>query len=849
MMEDQKPDPSSAPAVESGEEDNPFNKPDACRACTLFTEPGIVQGWGNRNAKLFYLGEAPGAEEVDAPRHRPERMRPFIGGAGRVRNAILRDASLDKEAIFTTNCVKCRPPNNRLPSDYEITCCARFLIEEIEDVNPNVIVAAGETAFKTLTSKKGISLWRGVPTEGPRLRSAGSDSTLPGSNGEQLPYKVFGTWHPSFVMRVQWNWAFAVHDMVRAKAESAFPEIIRVPIVVNRTASPEADLERLGRDIRERHRFTFDFETTGLHAGSSAIQLCGFVGRPDQGDVFAWTDRVRQFLEELLADPTIEVCGQNILTFDLPYAEDKGVRVSYERVFDTMVAFYLCNSTYGQTPIAEQNAGTYRTRGTEKDLSFIASNHTDIEYWKSRDNYKNDLRSVCGLDCIATDRSAYHERDGLRRELASYGMDDLYWKRVLPVHPILHRMHKRGFKINEELAFQWKMMLHQTAEEKEKVLKEGLGDPFLNLNSPKQLMDILYNKLGLPVQYVQDKKKGLRPTANADAIEHLASLHPDNAILMEIVTIRHLTKMESTYIDPGLETGWLHPHFGVAKAANGRFNGWDPNAQNVPEEMRDIWIPDDPDHVVLSADSSQIEWRNAMALSGDPVGLELLASGVDNHRAVYSETHGVPISDVTDAQRHAAKFIVYGLGYGRGAQSIAEGHGLDLRFVEEFIARFFRRFSVFKEWRDHLVDEVRRTNYLRNPWARRRWWYTRNITEIYNYPASSCAADMMIDELLALDPQLPKGATIRLTVHDEIVCIAHKDVVRDAWLCMKTVMQQPWPQMVEASARPENVKKYFPNGFYVPVDIHVGTNWKMCKSKDPEDKRERAILEKHLGLS
>jgi DNA polymerase-1 len=307
--------------------------------------------------------------------------------------------------------------------------------------------------------------------------------------------------------------------------------------------------------------------------------------------------------------------------------------------------------------------------------------------------------------------------------------------------------------------------------------------------------------------------------------------------------------MKSTFVEPMIRLGRVHASFGVSKASNGRFNSWNPNAQNVPETMRDIWIPDSDEHVLISADSSQIEWRNAMVLSGDPVGLELLASGVDNHRAVAAESLSKRIEDVTDAERQGAKFVVYGLGYGRGAASIAEGNNLDFDFVQQFIKRFFTRFRGFHQWREELPNLVSRQHYLANAWNRRRWWWTREVTEIYNYPASSTAADMMIDELIALDRELPAGATLRLTVHDEVVVNCPKDVVHETVRCIRDNMQRCWPEVVAISARPENVRKFFPNGFFVPVDIGVGPNWRACKSKDPSDKKIRTELMRSLGLN
>ena len=120
-----------------------MNNPDYCTACPLYNEPGPVPATGPTNAKMLYIGEAPGETEVDAPMYRPERMAPFIGGSGRIRNAILSHAGINKDKeIRTCNVVKCRPPRNRTPTDDEIRYCAKFLIEEIQNVVPNVIIAA-----------------------------------------------------------------------------------------------------------------------------------------------------------------------------------------------------------------------------------------------------------------------------------------------------------------------------------------------------------------------------------------------------------------------------------------------------------------------------------------------------------------------------------------------------------------------------------------------------------------------------------------------------------------------------------------------------------------------------------
>jgi len=422
-------------------------------------------------------------------------------------------------------------------------------------------------------------------------------------------------------------------------------------------------------------------------------------------------------------------------------------------------------------------------------------------------------------------------------------------------------MTKQGMLIDEQRAGLWSIHLQEKAEELGKVLSEGLGG--INLDSPIQLMKLLYDDMGLPEQYIIDRKRGKRRTANAEALNKLAELAPENKILMGIVDRRHLLKMNSTFIEPAMEKGRVHARFGVAKAATGRFNSWDPNAQNVPEYMRDIWIPDNKDCVLLSADWSQIEWRLAMVMAGDPVGLELLTAGVDNHSAIAAEVLGKKIGPnpdgtcdhvdckehVTSVERYQSKFIVYGLGYGRGADSVAKATGMRIEDVHAFIGRFFTRFRRFAEWREENVRFVKQNYYLANPFKRRRWWYSWAITEVYNFPQQSTAADMMYEALVMLKRELPKGADLRLTVHDEVVLNVPKDLIKLTRDAVRRCMEATQQLIVDASARPDVVEQFYPDGWSCPADIHIGENWKMCKSKDPADKLRRKELEKHFGLA
>jgi DNA polymerase-1 len=303
--------------------------------------------------------------------------------------------------------------------------------------------------------------------------------------------------------------------------------------------------------------------------------------------------------------------------------------------------------------------------------------------------------------------------------------------------------------------------------------------------------------------------------------------------------MRSANQQCSTFIDvePD-ENSFVHPRIGCSKAQTGRANSEDPNAQNIPKVLRDIYVPDTSEHVFIEIDWSQIEWRLQVVLSGDRTGLELLTSGLDNHKAVAAEILRKPYERVSKDERYRAKFVVHGLGYGRGARSIALQYGIPLDEVERFIKGFATRFTDFWTWRDTLVESVQRNAYLRNPFGRRRWWFSRQVTEIYNFNAQSTAADMMWVVLAMIDAQLPEGATVRLTVHDSFLICAHRDVAARAAECLKDIMEgTKWDMITDASARPDVVKKFYPEGWFCKADLALGRNWGEC-SKEGEIQAE-----------
>lgn len=791
-------------------------KPKDCIGCPLYEiGEGYAYGVGPPNADMMLVGEALGEEEA-------RRGLPFVGGSGRVLTALLGQAGIRRDDIYITNAVKCRPPKNRKPDDEEIRWCARYLVNELKLVNPKLLVPVGATALYVTTGKAEIGSYRGIPIEG-----AGGRKVLP-------------TFHPAFVMRTQTFWPVVVWDLVKAKKESEFREVRRVAVEYSILPDAADHAAAVRREAQESGFISVDAETTSLDLDEAHIKCYGVGSAQGRARVFRWTLEAQRLLYGLLTNPTIVKVGQNSESYDWPLFERKRQQATGENwhiapnTCDTMLMFHLTNSDL------------------PKSLDTIKTFYTDMEHWKDDSMYKGDevgLATGCAKDVDATTRSYL----GLRQEIHNMGMDNLLYNNVMPLQPILRRMADRGIRKDVDKAEMWAQGMLIGAAKYEQMLRDAVGMPNLNVQSPKELMKLLYDKLGLPVQYTKDQKGGMRPTANAGAVEALVEKFPENKILGLINEVRSAYHTVSTNLEVETDDeGFVHPRFGCAKAATGRINSWDPNAQNIPKKLREIYIPDTPDHVFISVDWSQVEWRIAMALSGDPYGLSLLAAGADIHEVTAAEGFGLPLSRVRDLvpgkqynYRYATKFIVYGLGYGRGAQSIAQQLGTSKTWVEGFLFRFFTKYHVYEKWRKGLEEQVERQHFLANPFGRRRWWYTRQVTEMYNFPPQSTGADMMYVAIREADEQLPKGATVRLTVHDELVVVSHRDVVKEATECLTAVMQRQWPEIVEASRDPATVRKFYPQGWRVPAEPSFGPrNWMETKLEG----EAQATFRKELGL-
>ena len=421
-------------------------------------------------------------------------------------------------------------------------------------------------------------------------------------------------------------------------------------------------------------------------------------------------------------------------------------------VFDTALAAYDLNPSQSDYPVSK-----------------LATNYLGI--------------TVDDGDAAACAEALWNLRPVLEAELQKQGMTDLYQEIELPLCPVLYRMEKRGIAIDKNQLQQFGTMLAQRIAGCEQVIFSHSGEPF-NINSPKQLGEVLFEKLGLPP--VKKTKTGY--STNADVLEKLRSQHP---IIPAIMEYRMLTKLKSTYAD-GLMAA-LSPDGRIRTTsqnlvtATGRLSSTDPNLQNIPvrtdlgAEYRKMFIPK-PGCVLVDADYSQIELRVLAHIADDVVMQEAFIQGQDVHTVTASQVFGVEPEQVTALQRRHAKAVNFGIVYGISEFSLADDIGVSRKEAKQYIDSYLQHYAGVGAYMKNVVESARETGGTVTMFGRRR-----SIPELkssnfnirqgaeriaLNTPIQGTAADLiklaMIRVEHALQKQFPE-AELLLQVHDELI--------------------------------------------------------------------------------
>jgi DNA polymerase I len=502
----------------------------------------------------------------------------------------------------------------------------------------------------------------------------------------------------------------------------------------------------------------------------------------------ALADRIKSVLEDAAVPKTV-----HDLKSALHYFGEQGIALAGFR-HDPMLYSYLLDPTY--------------------------SSHSLPEVALRRFNLKLSGNLAEAADVTGRLASA------LRKEVDDQGLTSVYDEIDAPLVPVLARMEDAGVKIDPTALGEMSVKLQREAEAKARDIYERCSVEF-NINSPKQLGDVLFNKLALPMP--SKYGKGKKISTAVDVLEGLAEEHEVPRLVLDY---RQLTKLRSTYVDalPLLirsQSGRVHTTFGQTGTATGRLSSTNPNLQNIPirtelgREIRAAFIAE-PGHVLLAADYSQIELRLLAHYSKDKLLVEAFRRGDDIHTLTASQVFGVPPLMVTPDHRRQAKVVNFGIVYGLSAFGLSQNLGIEPSEARRFIDAYFEKYAGVRAFIDSTLEQTRRDQKVKTLFGRIRPIpdiNSKNATQrgfaertAVNTPLQGTAADLIKLAMIRIDDEIRKrGLKSRMTlqVHDELVFEVPENEVDT----MKALVRQHM-EAAHALAVP------------LVVEIGVGTNWR-----------------------
>ena len=501
-------------------------------------------------------------------------------------------------------------------------------------------------------------------------------------------------------------------------------------------------------------------------------------GVPEQLPLEAVLARLKPWLE----DATRPKLGQNI-KYDLHVFANAGVQVRGYR-HDTMLESYVleAHKSHGLESLAERHLGRKGLSYEDlcgKGVNQIPFAQVDIERATVYSGEDSEMALQVHRTLwpqIEADGDAIGGTRGLRF---------VYERIEMPVSRVLATIERNGVLIDAAVLAR---QSHELAERMLALEQEAYsiaGQPF-NLGSPKQIGEILFGKLGLPVK---KKTASGAPSTDEEVLQELAADYPLPA---RILDHRSLAKLKGTYTDKlplmvNPATGRVHTHYAQAVAVTGRLASNDPNLQNIPirtpegRRVREAFVAP-PGHSIISADYSQIELRIMAHISEDPALLRAFAEGIDVHRATASEVFGVPVAEVSSEQRRYAKVINFGLIYGMGAFGLASNLGIEQKAAKDYIDRYFARFAGVRRYMDETRVLAREKGYVETVFGRRLWLPEINSgngprrsgaeRQAINAPMQGTAADLIKLAMIAVQQALDderRATRMVMQVHDELV--------------------------------------------------------------------------------
>jgi DNA polymerase-1 len=585
------------------------------------------------------------------------------------------------------------------------------------------------------------------------------------------------------------------------------------------TAEQRADLIKL---LLAEKRISFDTETTGTDANMADLVGLSFSIKPGTGyyiPVSAVREEAQVIVDEfrvVLENEEIEKIGQNT-KYDILVLKWYGVQVK-GKLFDTMLAHYLIDpdTRHGMDVLSENYLG-YSPISITKLIGAKGKNQGTM-----RDVPVIDVVDYAAEDADVTLQLAHIFEPKLKELNAAKLAEEI----ENPLVYVLADIEKEGVRIDIETLQAYSKELETEIIKFEQNVYDKAGIKF-NLASPKQLGEVLFDKLQLDPK-AKKTKTGQYQTGE-DVLMALAS---KSDIVQDILDFRQLQKLKSTYVDAlplmvNPKTGRVHTSYNQAVAATGRLSSNNPNLQNIPirtergREVRKAFIARDENHILLSADYSQIELRIIAEISKEENMLDAFNKGIDIHTATAAKVYGVSIEEVDGTQRRNAKAVNFGIIYGQSAFGLSQNLGIPRKEAAEIIEQYFTQYPGIKRYMSDTMNFARENGFVETIMGRRR--YLRDINSAnqtvrgfaernaINAPIQGSAADMIKIAMINIHKEMKAQnlqSTMTMQVHDELVF----DVVRSEKEVMKAIIQDKMANAIKLTVP-------------IVVEIGEGDNW------------------------
>lgn len=521
-----------------------------------------------------------------------------------------------------------------------------------------------------------------------------------------------------------------------------------------------------------------------------------------------------EIFQPFFADSAYRKIGHDVKK-DIRFLRSYGYN-GFTAEFDTAIGAYILNAT-----------------GSSYEYDDIAATFLNETYPSQEEVFGKGRTKKTFAALPEAERTAYGARQAeiffrarkvMEERLAENEQKSLFYDMEMPLIYVLADMEKYGIKVDKAALLAYQKRLGESLDGMEEEIYALAGEKF-NINSPKQLGVILFERLGLK----GGKKTKTGYSTAADVLEKLRTAHP---VVERILHYRQLAKLKSTYADGLLavmdaETEKIYSTFNQTITATGRISSTEPNLQNIPvrlelgRELRKIFIPESAEFCFLDADYSQIELRVLAHISGDESLIAAFKSNQDIHRMTASQVFHVPFDEVTPLQRSNAKAVNFGIIYGKGAFSLGQDLGISRKEAEEYINAYFARYPKIKTFMEDTIKNGAKNGYVSTLWNRRR-----NMPELQssnfmqraageraamNMPIQGTAADIIKLAMIKVHRALQEGgyrSRLILQVHDELLIEAYKEEKDAVAKILKENMEHAADLLVP-----------------LDVDVHEGASW------------------------